>query len=114
MPYKDKTKDKEAKIRHLRANKDYYRQKSTARKEMLRQYLLDYKKRSHCKICLISDPVVLQFHHRNPSEKDISISNVVSRGWSLTRLDKEIEKCDILCANCHLKFHSEQKNNNIS
>lgn len=43
----------------------------------------------------------LEFHHRDPAEKDPSWS----RGWSLPRLKKELDKCDILCANCHREVH---------
>jgi hypothetical protein len=47
----------------------------------------------------------LQFHHRNPREKDFTISNACSWGWSIERILKEMEKCDVLCANCHAKRH---------
>lgn len=46
----------------------------------------------------------LQFHHRNPSEKDGELSN-----WkkSLAKGLEEIKKCDLLCANCHAEVHME-------
>lgn len=43
----------------------------------------------------------LEFHHRDPSEKDPKWS----RNWSLPRLKVELDKCDILCANCHREEH---------
>ena len=45
----------------------------------------------------------LEFHHRDPEAKDPSWS----RGWSLSRLKPELDKCDILCANCHREVHEE-------
>jgi hypothetical protein len=45
----------------------------------------------------------LSFHHRDPAEKDINISR--ARTMSYARLMAEIEKCDILCENCHRKLH---------
>ena len=56
-----------------------------------------------CQICGERDPRCLDFHHRNPSEKTVGIA------WGRAGLDtllKEIEKCDVLCANCHRKLHS--------
>jgi 5-methylcytosine-specific restriction endonuclease McrA len=47
----------------------------------------------------------LEFHHRDPSEKDPKWS----RGWNLTRLAQELDKCDILCANCHREAHAEMR-----
>ncbi len=49
---------------------------------------------------------VLEFHHRDPSQKDFNVSSKGhSRSWE--RVQKEIEKCDLLCANCHRETHAE-------
>ena len=51
-------------------------------------------------------PEVLEFHHRNPTEKDFSISKKGHyRSWK--RISEEIKKCDLLCANCHRELHAE-------
>lgn len=47
----------------------------------------------------------LEFHHRNPLEKDPTWS----KGWKLEKLSKELDKCDILCANCHREVHVEMR-----
>jgi len=47
----------------------------------------------------------LDFHHRNPKEKDKSISEMLFYSWD--RLEKEIKKCDLLCASCHRIVHYE-------
>lgn len=55
-----------------------------------------------CLICGYNKcTAALEFHHRDPTEKDPSWSI----GWSLPRLKKELDKCDILCANCHREVH---------
>jgi hypothetical protein len=42
------------------------------------------------------------FDHRNPFEKSFSISEASSRGRiSIQELEKEADKCDLVCANCH-------------
>ena len=45
----------------------------------------------------------LEFHHLNPAEKDFSFSDNTNRSWEDTR--KEIQKCILVCANCHREIH---------
>lgn len=45
----------------------------------------------------------LTFHHRNPDEKDFEISGQYIR-WERVRL--ELDKCDMLCQNCHAEVHT--------
>jgi hypothetical protein len=52
-----------------------------------------------------SDPDVLLFHHRIPSEKCFSIAWAVKSGISESRLRAEMSKCDIICSNYHIKLH---------
>lgn len=47
---------------------------------------------------------VLQFHHLDPSKKDFNIGNGNTRSWSATK--QELEKCILLCANCHTEVHA--------
>lgn len=55
-----------------------------------------------CSVCgLKDDPAVYDFHHRNPAEKDVSISR--AKSWAVMK--KELAKCDLVCANCHRKLH---------
>jgi len=69
----------------------------------------EFKKTLKCNRCSESHIATLQFHHTNPSEKEIAISNAV-RKWSVKRLLIEIEKCEVLCANCHAIEHYNQRN----
>lgn len=63
----------------------------------------------------------LQFHHREPGEKALGVSALLSRYYlakdgdgkerSLALLDAEIKKCSLLCANCHLEVtHPDWEN----
>lgn len=46
----------------------------------------------------------LEFHHRDPSKKEFTISQI--KGKSLdSKVKKELDKCDILCSNCHREKH---------
>jgi 5-methylcytosine-specific restriction endonuclease McrA len=46
----------------------------------------------------------LDFHHKNPSVKSPSYSSL--RGWSWERILLELEKCILLCKNCHAAVHA--------
>jgi len=82
-------------------------EKSTSRRGA-RQHVYDYLKSHPCIKCGESDPRVLQFNHINPDEKLETVSNIMRRG--LTQVMKEIEKCEVLCANCHSKHTADQQN----
>jgi hypothetical protein len=57
-----------------------------------------------CERCGFSDPRALVFHHKNPDEKLFQISQAVNK-CGKDRLKREIEKCEVICANCHLIEH---------
>jgi hypothetical protein len=57
-----------------------------------------------CNMCSDTDVRHLIFHHRNPDEKDITIKELLS-GTTWERLVKEINKCELLCHNCHNEYH---------
>lgn len=44
---------------------------------------------------------VMDYDHRDPSKKIYSISSMRSRRFSVENIQKEIDKCDLVCANCH-------------
>lgn len=46
----------------------------------------------------------LEFHHKDPSKKEFGISSKgILRDWETTK--KELDKCEMLCANCHRENH---------
>lgn len=59
-----------------------------------------------CLICGESDPVVLDFHHRGNVKKEGNVMNMAGRRISIDRVVAEIEKCVVLCANCHRRVHA--------
>lgn len=46
----------------------------------------------------------LDFHHLDPREKDPKFSS--KRGWTWERTKKELDKCVLLCRNCHAAVHT--------
>jgi hypothetical protein len=75
------------------------------RKREIKVWLNQYKATLKCSRCPENHPACLEFHHKRPSEKDINLSWAVSWGWSVERIQREIDKCVVLCANCHRKQH---------
>lgn len=66
-----------------------------------------------CSLCGERHPAVLQFHHVR-GEKEFEISTAVSQNMKWERIAKEIEKCDVLCANCHLKKHPRRPRREVA
>jgi hypothetical protein len=89
---------------HYLANKQRYVDQALARKQALRlkrtTYLLDYFASHPCADCGEADPVVLEFDHLDADAKSFNIGQSLPyRNWQ-SILD-EIEKCEVVCANCH-------------
>ena len=76
-----------------------------ARRKKVRRMAVEYKG-GKCEICGYNRCVeALDFHHRNPIEKDFSISSKgYTRSWK--RVMEELDKCMIVCANCHRELHA--------
>jgi hypothetical protein len=48
----------------------------------------------------------MTFHHRDPAAKGFAISQMLDRAWAV--LKPELDKCDLLCFNCHMEEHCSQ------
>jgi hypothetical protein len=92
--------------------KVYYEDKAAWRKNCKRQkqrkhqWINDFKAEKGCSTCKESDFNCLEFHHLNRSEKEYDISRMVSDNVGDERILKEIERCIVLCANCHRRHHA--------
>lgn len=86
MPYKNKEDLYKAQKRH---------------RIKVRLNLLAFLSTKRCIDCGESDPIVLEFDHREQSSKFKIIAKMLSGHYSWNRVQTEIEKCDIRCANCH-------------
>jgi len=67
-------------------------------------FISEYKKNHSCLCCGESDNSCLDFHHKNTVEKSFNIGRD-GRDRSILRIMLEIDKCIILCSNCHRKIH---------
>ena len=66
-----------------------------------------------CCKCGETRPYVLDFHHRDPSKKVNTINHMI-KSSSYEKVLEELEKCDVLCANCHREFHHLERTKGIT
>lgn len=71
-------------------------------------YVFDILRRSSCSDCPEDDFLVLEFDHRDPSDKYENISVMIGHCSSIESIQKEIDKCDIVCSNCHRRRTAKQ------
>jgi hypothetical protein len=91
----------EEEIKKNRINyKEYGHDNRLKRKERMKGFLLE-QKAVGCAICGEKDPLVLEFHHIDPSQKVKAIAGML--GMPLHKVKAELEKCVVLCANDHIR-----------
>ncbi len=77
---------------------DYY-------KKWSRKNMLNAKKNKSCVLCGYKEfPQILEFHHLDPKEKLRCVKPAKSG-----MLKEEMDKCDLLCPNCHALFHYKER-----
>ena len=126
MPTEKWRKANVEKLREYRRNWYYKNQKTEQKKARIRQqkrrakgldvysknlkkWFQEYKSNLKCSKCPENDIICLDFHHRNRSDKILEVSVMVARGRSKEVILQEIEKCDVLCSNCHRKLERDLK-----
>lgn len=74
----------------------------------------DFKKRcvlhkgGKCEKCRYDKCIAaLEFHHLDPTQKDFTISDVKKKVANWQLVVKELDKCIMVCANCHREIHEE-------
>jgi hypothetical protein len=108
MPYKDLKKRRAYRREWYAKNKKSEKAHILRRKKEIRTWFEKYKSKLKCSKCYEDHIATLDFHH-NMGKKEMNITKLVYEGYSIKRIKKEIEKCIILCANCHRKEHYKKK-----
>lgn len=86
-----------------------YQKTKRIRTKKCANWLESYKKTLSCLKCGNSDFRVLEFHHID--EKQFNIGDATNKGFSKKKIISEIEKCEVLCANCHrIETYNSRKN----
>ncbi len=110
MPLKDPEKRRAFRRKWYSENKTSEKAHVKRRKLEIKKWSQEYKSNLKCINCGESHPASIDFHHKT-GEKEHSISKLVAEGYSVERIKKELDKCIVLCANCHRKEHF--KNNKL-
>lgn len=92
-------------------NVEWNSERTRRRRRELRQWIRDQKQNEACRDCGVDNPAVLDFHHRDSTEKTMAIVDMVTYGYGKNRLSEELEKCITMCANCHRKIHATNREN---
>jgi len=94
--------------KHYIDNKESYFKSSKVTKKRNREFINEYKNDLKCSLCPERHNACLDFHHEN-DDKEMDIASMVSGGYSIERIEKEIKKCIVVCSNCHRKIHYKNK-----
>lgn len=87
--------------------KECYKYKMYERTYFFKQKCVDYKG-GKCQNCGYNKCIsALDFHHKDPSQKDFGISQSRTKRFD-DKVKNELDKCDLLCSNCHREEHSNK------
>jgi hypothetical protein len=95
---------KEKNIKKIRINNKAAAARRYAKNRKLRD---DYLSEHPCIVCGESDIVVLDFDHKDRNTKKAQIGDVLG-SWNWEKILTEIQKCQVLCANCHRRRTAKQ------
>jgi len=112
MPIKDlvkrKEKQREYSKKYYEANKADLIARSAKTKKRLREEFNAFKSRLTCVKCGESHPATLDFHHVIKDPNNPKISELTRKGSYSLAIEEIMNKCIVLCSNCHRKHHSEE------
>jgi transcription elongation factor Elf1 len=95
--------DEERKVRKIKSVSD--------RRRKVKKLAIDYKG-GKCVRCGYNKYIgALEFHHTDSNEKDFNISKS-GHSISWERVKKELDKCILVCSNCHAEIHEELRTRN--
>ena len=112
MAYKNKSDQSKSSRRHYEENRETIKKRATLFKQISRarnkEYINEYLSNHPCVDCGEADIVVLEFDHIR-GDKENNVSDMVNLCCSIERIQKEIDKCEVRCANCHRKVTHKRR-----
>lgn len=109
---------REANLEHIQEYHKRYREQHRAEmvaynkawcqknKRIVRR-LIQFIRRRGCARCPENRAPCLDFHHRDPTDKVRDVSTLFQKGRTPDVVWAEIQKCDLICANCHRVEHAK-------
>jgi len=95
-------------MENYRNNREVYYSRNKRCKEKRRIALLRYLMDHPCVDCGETDPVLLDFDHRDRKEKAGNISEMHHHGTAWESITTEIKKCEVRCVKCHRKKTAQE------
>lgn len=97
-----------AKFCSISCSSSFNSSKEETKKQKKKELYEKVRREGQCKTdnCDEDRPVCLTFHHIKQEEKVTTVSEMLDNSYSLSELQDEIEKCIILCRNCHEAIHT--------
>lgn len=92
--------------KHYQDHKDYYKSKAKTYRQRKHEEFDNLRKSLKCSICGEDRYYCLDFHHIDPSEKETEVTNLIE---APNKLKEELEKCIVVCANCHRELHYKER-----
>lgn len=89
----------------MKRNPGYGREEDHMRKRDTVKWMQEYKSSKGCAFCGETHPACLTFHHREPRNGEKPVSRLAAEGYSRKRIQEEMDKCVVICENCHRKLH---------
>jgi len=100
--WRENTPEKQKKYRERKAKTD------KQRRERVKKYVNNYKLSKGCAICGYRKCAeALVFHHIDNGNKKFDVASVAKNGANVGRIKNEIDKCMVLCSNCHAELHTK-------
>ncbi len=94
--------------KHYEKNKPAYLARNKIRRDNIKQKLYEFLLTQKCIDCGESEVLYLDFDHRDPANKSFNLAVAMNRGFAWSKIQSEIEKCDIRCVKCHRRRTAEQ------
>lgn len=111
MAYKNVDDQRAASKRHYEANKEKYLLRNKQYRLKIREMMCSIKENKPCTDCKQYFPYyVMDFDHLDASTK-VNDINFLSSTGRIGAVKKELEKCELVCANCHrIRTHNRLSN----
>ena len=114
MAYKNKSDQAAAAKRHYLKNSEKIKARARQNNLIAKKRNKEFVKQAKNAPCVDCgnkyEPHIMQFDHIVDNKKD-NISNLVNQAVSLETIIKEIQKCELVCANCHADRTYKRRNN---
>jgi hypothetical protein len=94
---------------YYKTNKERFKAHNKKNRDKASAYIQEAKKGKSCSICgWDKHHCALDFHHTDPSTKSKEVAAMAQTG-SIKKIQEEMDKCILVCANCHRILHHERR-----